>query len=253
MDTALAKKPNGSEAVIPIQPTMMDLLQIAIQNNSAIDIIERLEAMRQKAQEREDEIAFHQSLSRVQAEIKRVAPDLENPQTHSKYASYAALDRIVRPLYTSENICLSFDTEDPPNPDTVRVVCYASLGAFTRKYKVEMPADGKGAKGGDVMTKTHATGAAMTYGQRYLLKLIFNIAIGPDTDGNLTNEQFSGATDEIAAAPNFDELESAFKKHYQAAKGNVSAQKVLVEAKDRRRGQLRQISPAMGVKVDFRK
>jgi hypothetical protein len=45
-----------------------------------------------------------------------------------------------------------------------------------------MPADGKGAKGNDVMTKTHATGSAMSYGSRYLLKLIFNIAIGQDDD-----------------------------------------------------------------------
>ncbi len=49
-----------------------------------------------------------------------------------------------------------------------------------------MPADGKGAKGGDVMTKTHAVGAAKSYGKRYLLKDIFNIAIGEeDTDGNV--------------------------------------------------------------------
>ena len=49
-----------------------------------------------------------------------------------------------------------------------------------------MPADGKGAKGGDVMTKTHATGSATSYGMRYLLKMIFNVAVGTekDDDGN---------------------------------------------------------------------
>ena len=52
-----------------------------------------------------------------------------------------------------------------------------------------MPADGKGAKGGDVMTKTHATGSAMTYGQRYLVKMIFNIAVGADDDGRAAGAQ----------------------------------------------------------------
>jgi len=48
-----------------------------------------------------------------------------------------------------------------------------------------MPADGKGAKGGDVMTKTHAAGAAGSYGARYLIKGIFNVAVGDDgLDGN---------------------------------------------------------------------
>ncbi len=48
-----------------------------------------------------------------------------------------------------------------------------------------MPADGKGAKGGDVMTKTHATGSAVSYGRRYLMGMIFNLAvISRDDDGN---------------------------------------------------------------------
>jgi hypothetical protein len=57
-----------------------------------------------------------------------------------------------------------------------------------------MPADGKGAKGGDVMTKTHATGAAMSYGMRYLLKMIFNVAIGEDDkDGNAPEQRTATA------------------------------------------------------------
>src|SRR6185312_14319458 len=68
----------------------------------------------------------------------------------------------------------------------VRVLCYVSHKAgHSRTYHVDMPADGKGAKGGDVMTKTHAVGAGMSYGMRYLLKMIFNVAVGEeDVDGN---------------------------------------------------------------------
>src|SRR5690606_32576023 len=59
----------------------------------------------------------------------------------------------------------------------------------SRAYHIDMPADGKGAKGGDVMTKTHATGAAASYGMRYLLKMIFNVAVGEeDRDGNEPQE-----------------------------------------------------------------
>lgn len=67
----------------------------------------------------------------------------------------------------------------------MRVLCYVShREGHTRTYKADMASDGKGAKGGDVMTKTHATGSAFTYGQRYLLKMIFNVAVGEDDDGN---------------------------------------------------------------------
>ena len=53
-----------------------------------------------------------------------------------------------------------------------------------------MPADGKGARGNDVMTKTHATGSAVSYGMRYLLRMIFNISVGEhDDDGNLAGNR----------------------------------------------------------------
>ena len=85
-------------------------------------------------------------------------------------------------------ISLSFDTAVCPLTEHIRVVCYVALRGHTRRYQIDMPCDGKGAKGRDVMTKTHAAGAAMSYGMRYLVKGIFNIAIGAeDDDGNLDN------------------------------------------------------------------
>jgi hypothetical protein len=68
-----------------------------------------------------------------------------------------------------------------------------------------MPADEKGAKGGDAMTKTHAAGSAMSYGMRYLLKMIFNVAIGEDDDdGNtacvetITEQEIAELKDRLA-------------------------------------------------------
>ena len=66
------------------------------------------------------------------------------------------------------------------------MVCYVShSGGHTRTYRAHVPSDGKGAKGNDAMTKTHAFGSGTSYGMRYLLKMIFNVAIGEeDDDGN---------------------------------------------------------------------
>src|ERR1035438_6978237 len=170
-------KPPQSEAAMESY-SPMNLLSIALHNNAAIDVIERLAALQEKIMLRDAEIRFNDALSRVQAEVKRVAPDLQNPQTSSRYASYAAIDRVIRPIYTREGMSLSFSHADCPKLDHVRVICFVSLGAYTRNYQIDMPADGKGAKGGDVMTKTHATAAADSYAKRYLIKDIFNIAIG---------------------------------------------------------------------------
>lgn len=199
--------------------TAMDLLAIALQNNAAIDIIERLKALQEREHQQIAEASFNDAMNRAQAELGRVAPDLFNKQTQSRYASYAALDRKIRPVYVKEGFSLSFDT-DESSPETVKVLCYVShKDGFTRTYRAVMPADGKGAKGGDVMTKTHATGAAMSYGMRYLLKMIFNIAIGEeDNDGN-TNA-FSDLQERLEWIENCrtqDELGKVYKAAFKDA------------------------------------
>lgn len=151
-----------------------------------IDKMERLLAMQERVLARNAESAFNDAMNAAQSEMRRVAADADNNQTRSKYATYAAMDRTLRPIYTAHGFALSFDTGPDAPEGTVVVLAYVSHRAgHTRTYRATMPADGKGAKGGDVMTKTHAAGAGMSYGMRYLLKMIFNVAIGEDdTDGN---------------------------------------------------------------------
>lgn len=151
-----------------------------------IDKLQRLMEMRKTIETEAAEKAFNIAMKAAQAEMGRISTDAENKQTRSRYATYAKLDSILRPIYTKHGFSLSFDEGESPKPEHIRCLCYVSHDAgFTRTYRKDMPADGKGAKGGDVMTKTHATGAASSYGARYLLKGIFNVAIGEDDrDGN---------------------------------------------------------------------
>jgi hypothetical protein len=223
-----------------LNPTVMDLLSVALQNNAAIDVIERLAALQERTLARVAECDFNDSMNRVQEQIKRVAPDLDNPQTKSKYASYAAIDRKIRPVYSAEGFSLSFDTADCPKDDHIRVVCYVSKAGHTRRYQMDMASDGKGAKGGDVMTKTHAEGAAMSYGMRYLVKGIFNIAVGEeDDDGNLaSNGQLAERIEWLQNARSKEELTKLFKDAYAMFETNPAALRVLVDAKNAKKKEL---------------
>jgi len=173
--------------------SLLQIISRAASDQSVdIDKMERLMAMHERLVARDAEREFNEALTAAQTEMRPIAADADNPQTRSKYASYAALDKALRPIYTSHGFALSFDEGDTDKPDHIRVLCYVShKGGFTRTYRKDMPADGKGAKGGDVMTKTHAAGAADTYGMRYLLKKIFNVAVGEDKDGNTTGAVIS--------------------------------------------------------------
>ncbi len=172
--------------------SLMEVIAKAARDPSVdIDKMERLIAMKERIEAREAELAFNQALNAAQAEMRPIAANASNPQTKSRYATFDKLDRVLRPIYTLHGFSLSFDEGESPKPEHVRVLCYVShVAGHTRTYHRDMPADGKGAKGGDVMTKTHAAGAAGSYGARYLLKGIFNVAVGEDDDdGNLSERR----------------------------------------------------------------
>lgn len=194
--------------------TIMQVISRAASDpQTDVDKLERLMGMYERLEERKAEGEFARAMNVAQSEIRRVAADANNSQTRSKYATYAKLDSALRPVYAKHGFSLSFDTGEAPAELVVRVVCYVMHeSGHTRTYHVDMPADGKGAKGGDVMTKTHATGSAMSYGMRYLLKMIFNVAVGEeDDDGN-------GAASPIISEQRAKKIESRIKALVKSGK-----------------------------------
>lgn len=164
--------------------SLLQVIERAARDPS-VDIakMERLIELQRQVHDREAETAFNGAMALAQSEMVRVQADATNPQTRSQYATYAQIDRALRPIYSRHGFALSFDEADSPKPEHIRVTCHVSHRAgFTRTYHTDMPADGKGAKGGDVMTKTHAAGSAKSYGMRYLVRGIFNVAVGEDDD-----------------------------------------------------------------------
>ncbi len=165
--------------------------------------------MQERVMAKRAETDFNAAMRAAQADMRPVAADADNKQTRSRYATYAAIDRALRPIYTRHGFSISFDTGDSP-ADSVLLLAYVShAGGHTRTYRALMPADGKGAKGGDVMTRTHAVGSGMSYGMRYLLKMIFNVAVGEDDDDG--NGAGNGApTRPGLPVQRWDELSKAF-------------------------------------------
>lgn len=180
--------PSAAPAPVAAQPvSMLDIIDRASRDPSVdIDKLERLIGLKKDMEAQQARVEFDRAMVAAQGEMKAIRTDLENPQTRSKYASYAQLDKAIRPIYSRHGFAVSFNTGDAPRDNELRVLATLShAGGHRQDYRIDMPADGKGARGNDVMTKTHATGAAASYGQRYLYKLMFNLAVGDvDDDGN---------------------------------------------------------------------
>ena len=242
-DALVETKPFQLTPSEPKPLTPMDLLQVALSKDAAIDVIEKLAALQREERAYNALIDFNDALNRVQDKIKQVAPDLNNPQTSSKYASYEAIDRVIRPIYSREGFSLSFTHADCPKADHVRVIARLALRAHIEHYQIDMPIPIKGPKGNDVMTATHATAAGDSYAKRYLVKDIFNIAIGEgDNDGNGTvdGSWLISQCDEIGRCETLAGLESAFKAAAAVALENkdMNAYVSLKNAKNSRKKEL---------------
>ena len=165
-----------------VDPILVMIQSAARDPDADVDKMERLFQLYERQQAKQAEAEFNCAMSAVQKNTGRILADASNPQTRSKYASYAALDRALRPIYTEHGLSLSFD-EGEQCEGAVEVLCYVSHeSGHTRTYKKRVPLSDKGIKGNQMMTPTHANASGDSYGMRYLVKKIFNVAIGEDDD-----------------------------------------------------------------------
>jgi hypothetical protein len=182
-----SKRTPAKRAPKPV--SMLEVIERASRDPAVdVDKLERLLAMAERVRAAEREAEFAAAMNAVQSELRKVFARAENDSTGSRYATFEDLDGEARPIYTKHGFSLQFNTADPPPSDVpmVRVTCdVVHRGGHKVHFMIDMPADGKGAKGGNVMTRTHATASAIQYGRRYLLRMIFNVVTTEnDDDGN---------------------------------------------------------------------
>lgn len=185
----IAKKKTGTAVAIhkatpPAAPQNFYAMLHALAIDPRVNVtnMQAILDMKAKEDERAARAEFDARMALVQEEMQPVRADMASEKPANKYASATKLDAAIRPIYTKRGFAVSFDTDEIDTPDTVRVVAYVSCAGHNRKYKIDIPADGKGARGGDVMTRTHAVGSAMTYGRGILLRSIFNLIVDKNSD-----------------------------------------------------------------------
>ncbi len=183
--TALA--PNGNVEMTPMH-AMIE--RVIAQPDFPVDKLHELLTLQERIEADKSRKMFLADFAMASAEMEPIRKDAKNPETNSKYATYAAVDAAMRPVYTKYGFAYSWTTGagdgSPISPESVRVLGTLShKHGHERHFQIDMPADGKGPKGGSVMSRTHATGSAFSYGRRYLQGGSFNIVFSDaDDDGN---------------------------------------------------------------------
>jgi hypothetical protein len=162
-----------------------------------MDRIERAMDMIRELRREQAEEAFNDAMSDTQKELTPIARDSFNPQTRSKYASYHATDKAIRPIYTKHGLRVSFNEGAEGAPEGhIRVLAIVTKGRHTERYHYDSPVITQGMAGKTMMTLTHARASAVTYAKRYLVGMIFNLSTGEDDDGNRASDPSGTITDD---------------------------------------------------------
>jgi hypothetical protein len=172
--------------VVPADTGYRDMIsRAAADPNFDLDKFERLCALQEAQEQRAADRDFNAALSAAEAEMSPISADANNPQTRSRYATFARLDGVARPIYTRHGFGISFTTEQTGSADSIMVVGTLShrMGG-SRRYQILVPITTKGIQGREMMTPVHATMSAISYGKRNLEIMMFNLAVGDDDDGN---------------------------------------------------------------------
>jgi ERF superfamily len=198
-DIPLPPKDNGTLPVPKyVPPTLTEVVVERIRAGLNLEEAKEYYRFLREIQGDEAKIAFNTAMVRAQQHMSTISRDMENPLTRSRYASLSAVDKAIRPHYTEEGLVPMFDTRASAKGDAwiLCVLELSHLGGHSREFSVDIPADGIGAKGGAVMTRTHATMSAITYGRRTLLKMAFNLAEADD-DGNAASRPIAQPAERI--------------------------------------------------------
>lgn len=183
---------------LPTPPAATDGIMVALERLARDPQIptERITELFRLAERREQTLlhrAFHLDMNALQAELTQVAKDKPNPAFRSKYATYEALDRVARPLYTQYGFDITFGTAPPSRPDHIMVVCKIGhrMGYF-EEHSLEGPVSTQGSQGGRAgATPIQAVGIAVSYLKRYLLQMVLNLVTSDDPTDNDGNPNVS--------------------------------------------------------------
>lgn len=183
---AKSEPQNSSLAIIQV------IERVALNPEIDVEKMRQLLDMQLKIMDRQAAEAYAEAMMAAQNEMPPVVVNKENKQTNSRYADLEAVNRIVTPIATKHGFSISFNTEKSCLENHVQIVATVlHRGGHFKVYNYDAPMDDAGIAGKINKTPTHARASSISYGQRYLLKLIFNLTIaGEDNDGNgQTNEQ----------------------------------------------------------------
>lgn len=146
--------------------------------------IESLWRMKQENDAAVAKRAFHEAMAQCQAVMQPVIRATPNRHLNTKYASYDAIDLVLRPIYTAHGFSVTFGTGRPVAPGNICITCKVkhAAGWEEETLQLEAPPDASGSQGTKNKTPVQAVGSTVSYLRRYEIGMAFNLVLASDDD-----------------------------------------------------------------------
>jgi hypothetical protein len=149
-----------------------------------VEGVRELIVMRREERALQAEQQYNAAMAKTQSRMQAVTKNKRNDQTSSNYADLAAIIGSAVKIANEDGfgvICSEFKSD---RENHIGVACkVVHAGGHSERHEFHIPFDAAGLKGNVNKTPTHAYGSTISYGRRYAIACVFNIAT-EDDDGN---------------------------------------------------------------------
>lgn len=207
---------------------IFSVLESAVQKGMDADALTKLVDLQERIAKNEAEQSYNSAMKKAQGAMPKIIKTKTNKQTNSMYADLGAINEQITPIYTKHGFSLSFTEGVAKRDNDIRIICYCSHEkGHTREFFTDLPIDNVGMQGTVNKTMVHGIASTFSYGQRYLIKMIFNLSIDEEDD----DAQASGKT-EYEAKLRKEGYDSGLKRGTDCGKAWFEHKEVIETVKD---------------------
>ena len=210
--------------------------RVATNPEADMDKLERLLDMQERVMNRNAMQAFKASMAAMQADLPVIEKNGQikvDGKVRSTYARYEDIMRIVKPILQMHGFAVSFRTGAGDGVVNITGVLMHRDG-HREETGMPLPIDKSGSK-----NTVQAIGSSTSYGKRYVLCSLLNIATGDeDDDGQMADlGELTETIRNIEACETMDALAATFKAAWTSFPSPAD-RKRLAAAKDQKKREL---------------
>jgi len=184
---AAPTKPAGS---VVVAMTPMEMVGRALEMGVSADIFKQMMDLRDREESRNAKLAFTKAVAAAKAEIRPImktrAVDY-TPQgkqrVHYRHEDLAGIEEQVTPILTKHGLSYRFESDNGPDKPITVTCLLEHVDGHSTRTPLSAGADTSGGK-----NSLQAIASAVTYLQRYTLKLALGLSVSNDDDGKASSD-----------------------------------------------------------------